>query len=137
MPNDSRHPQSANGSGLQAVVVPLPAEIDTTNHSGVYDALARALRARTKVVIADATRTIFCDCAGVNALIRVHLEATAAGAHLRVATSPALRHILKLTGADQFLNADATVDAAQNSAGQWPSSPACTDPRESPAELGH
>jgi anti-anti-sigma factor len=136
MPNGSRHPQPANGSGLQAVVVPLPAEIDATNYGEVYDALALALRARTKIVIADAIRTSFCDCAGVNALIRVHHEARAAGVHLRVATSPALWHILKLTGADEVLNTDLTVGAADATARCG--SPSCTDARWIPLpEVGY
>src|ERR1700759_244905 len=89
----------------QPVMVTLPSEIDLTNASEVHDALTRAWESGTAVVVVDATKTTFCDCAGARALIRAHRQATAAGAELRVAstTSPAVRRILELTGADQVL----------------------------------
>ena len=80
-------------------------------------------------VVADATETTFCDCAGVRALIRAHRQATAAGAELRVAsaTSPAVRRILELTGADQVLDTYPTLTAARDGLALAPASPA---PRE-------
>jgi len=99
----------------QPIAVTLPSEIDLTNASKVHDTLARALESGTAVVIADATETTFCDCAGVRALIRAHRQAAAAGAGLRVAaaTSRNVRRILQLTGADQVLDIYPTLAAAR------------------------
>jgi anti-anti-sigma factor len=110
----------------QPVVVTLPSEIDLTNASEVHDALTRALESGTAVVVVDATKTTFCDCAGVRALIRAHRQATAAGADLRVAstTSRTVRRILELTGADQVLDTYPTLTAARDGPAQAPASPA-------------
>jgi anti-anti-sigma factor len=98
----------------QPIVVALPSEIDLTNASQLHDALTRARESGTAVVVADATETTFCDCAGVCALVRAHHQATAAGTNLRVAsaTSPTVRRILELTGADQVLDAYPMLTAA-------------------------
>jgi anti-anti-sigma factor len=97
----------------QPIVVTLPSEIDLTNASQVHDALTRVRESGTAVV-ADATETTFCDCAGVRALVRAHHQATAAGTNLRVAsaTSPTVRRILELTGADHVLDTYPTLTAA-------------------------
>lgn len=83
----------------QPITVTLPGEIDLTNAGQIQDALTRALRSGSTVVVADAAGTTFCDCAGVRALIRAHRQAAAAGTQLRVAsaTSPGVRRILELT----------------------------------------
>jgi anti-anti-sigma factor len=96
--------------------VTLPSEIDIATASEVDDALARALDGGTTVVIADATETTYCDCAGVRALIRAHRQATAAGTAFRVAAvaSRTVRRILELTGADQILDIYPTVAAARD-----------------------
>jgi anti-anti-sigma factor len=85
-------------------VVTLPGEIDITDDGHVQDMLARALDDGTAVLIADASRTAFCDCSGARALLRIHHKAAAAGAQLRVAASPAMRRILELTGADRVVD---------------------------------
>lgn len=95
-----------------AVVVSLPPEIDITNHGQGREAIAEALRDGAAVLIADATRTTFCDCAAVSALIQVHGEAAVAGAEFRIAASSAVRHVIKLTGADHLLSLYPTVAAA-------------------------
>jgi anti-sigma B factor antagonist len=113
----------------QPAVVALPSEIDLTNADKVHDALTRARESGTAVIVADATETTFCDCAGVRALIRAHRQATAAGTDLRVAStaSPAVRRILELTGADQVLDTYPTLTAALDGPARAPASPA---PRE-------
>jgi anti-sigma B factor antagonist len=93
-------------------VITLPAEIDIVNSDQVYQALARALRGGAAVLVADATGTTFCDCAGARALARAHHQAAAAGAQLRVAASPALRRILDLADTGHLLNTHPTVAAA-------------------------
>jgi anti-sigma B factor antagonist len=100
---------------LQPVAVTLPGEIDIINASEVSDALAVALEGGAAVVIADATETTFCDCAGVRALIYAHCQAAAAGTGLRVAaaTSGCVHRIFELTGADQVLDVYPTLAAAR------------------------
>jgi anti-sigma B factor antagonist len=99
-----------------AVVVTLPAEIDISNDGLVEDELTGALGDGLAVLVADGTRTTFCASAGVSALIRAHHQAQAAGTQLRVVTSPPVRRILELTGADQVL--DAYLDLADALAGR-------------------
>jgi anti-anti-sigma factor len=96
------------------VVVTLPTEIDAANVGQVHDALTRACESGTGVVVADATGTTFCDCAGVRALIRAHRQAAAAGIDLRVAAAASrkVRRILELTGAHQVLDTYPTLTAA-------------------------
>jgi anti-anti-sigma factor len=94
-------------------VVTLPGEIDTSNDGQVQDTLTRALDDGTAVLIADAGGTTFCGCSGVTALLQTHHRAAAAGAQLRVVvSSPPMRRILELTGADQVLNTYPTLTAA-------------------------
>ncbi len=93
-------------------VVTLPAEIDITNDGQLQDTLTRALHGGTAVLVADASATAFCGCAGVTALLLAHRRAAAAGAQLRVAASPAIQRVLQLTGADQVLSTYPTLTAA-------------------------
>jgi anti-sigma B factor antagonist len=89
---------------LRLVVITLPREMDAINAGQVHDTLAPALDGATAVLVADATGTAFCDCAGARALLRAHYRAAAAGTQLRLAASPVLRRILELTGAGQVLD---------------------------------
>ena len=102
----------ASGPGVQAVVVKLPAEIDVSDHGQVRDALTRPLRNGRAIVVADASETTFCDCAGVRALARAHHQAIAAGVQVRVVVSPAVRRILTLTGMGELLRTYPSVPAA-------------------------
>jgi anti-anti-sigma factor len=106
--------QSASPQARQPAVVTLPAEIDVANASQVHDALTRAGESGTAIVVADATETTFCDCAGIRMLVRAHRQTAAAGTNLRVAsaTSPKVRRILELTGADQILDTHPSLAAA-------------------------
>ena len=112
MLDGSRLPQPATEIGRPAVVVELPAEIDITNQDEVYDALTRTGPGSATLLIADASGTVFCDCAGVNALIRAHYHAAAAGAQLRLAANPTLLRILTLTDTSQVLRTYPSVDTA-------------------------
>lgn len=95
------------------VFVKLPHTIDISNDRIVLDSLAAALAGSSSVVIADATGTAWCDCAGISALVCAHRQAAAAGAQLRVvAASAAVQRIVKLTGAQDVLNIYLTVDDA-------------------------
>lgn len=113
--DDAHHTQTATSARPRTLVVRLPIEIDVTNHEQVYDTLTQALCASATVLIADATGTTFCDCAGVKALIGAHHQAAAAGAQLRVAASPAISRILALTDTNHLLNTYPALDAALDS----------------------
>lgn len=127
MSDGSHHDRVVVQSRSEAVVVTLPAEIDITNGKLVREAVAQALCEPAAVLVADAAGTAFCDCAGVSALTRAHHQAIAAQAQLRVVASPAVRRVIELTGASQFLSIYPTVAAALD-IGQHPESPrACGD----------
>jgi anti-anti-sigma factor len=126
MPDGSDHARMTTGAGSPIVVVTLPGEIDITNESHVRDALAGALRSGAAVLVADATATAFCDCAGVNALTSAHRQASAAGARLRLAASPAVVRVLQLTGAYQLLDIYLAMPAALE--GKQPSLPEAPTP---------
>jgi anti-sigma B factor antagonist len=86
-------------------VILLPDSIDVFNDRDVQGMLAAAIEARPAVLVADGSRTTFCGCSGVTALILAHRQASAAGVQLRlVATTPGVRRILALTRADSQLD---------------------------------
>lgn len=86
-------------------VIPLPDSIDIINDSDVQDMLVAAIEAGVPVLVADGSRTTFCGCSGVTALILAHRRAAAAGAQLRVVgAAPGVRRILALTRADSELD---------------------------------
>lgn len=90
-------------------VVPLPADIDICIAGQVGASVASALARGASVLVADASGTTFCDCAGVRALIGTHLRALQSGVQLRVVASPEMRRILQLTGADEVLDTYGSV----------------------------
>lgn len=97
----------------RTAAITLPDEIDVTNAGQVRAALEQALAAGARVVAADLTRTRFCACQGVRALLETAQDAAAAGAELRVAAGgPAVRQVLELTGADRLLDTYPSVEAA-------------------------
>jgi anti-sigma B factor antagonist len=131
MPGGSRRIHATAVPGPPTAVVPLPAEIDVANIGLVGAALATALASAPTVLIADGTKTAFCDCAGVATLIRAHHQAVTAGVQLRlVITSSAVRRVLELTGADQVLLACPSLAVAQADRSQ-PAPPA-RDPAPDP-----
>ena len=117
-------------------LVTLPEEIDVGNDVQVQEALVcAALEDGTALLVADASRTTFCGCGGVAALMHAHDQAALAGVHLLVvASSHAVRRILELTGADQVLDIYPTLPAALTG---WPgrapqpqgAEPPCLNPR--------
>jgi anti-sigma B factor antagonist len=82
----------------------MPAEVDITNATDVSDLLTAVAGESPEVITADMTVTVFCDSAGVRALMRAHQLADAGGSELRLALgdSPAAR-IIQLTGLDQIV----------------------------------
>jgi anti-sigma B factor antagonist len=106
-----------SGSGFSALIMPeivsLPEEIDITNADSCGDELRAAIRPGVAVVIADLTRTAFCDSQGMRQLVLAQERATEAGAELRLAIeSPAVLRALKITGLDQLLRIYPSMQAA-------------------------
>jgi anti-sigma B factor antagonist len=112
MSRGSRHLYAIPVPGPQTVVMVLPAEIDITNAGQVQYTLTRSLGDGTVELVADGSGTFFCASSGVAALLAAHRRAAAAGVQLRIASSPALRRVFELTGADQLLDTYPTLAAA-------------------------
>ncbi len=129
MPGGSRRTQVTPFRGPQTAVVTLPAELDVTGSGLVEAALTSALAPRPAVLIADGTKTAFCDSSGIAALVRAHRQAAATGAQLRVViTSAPVRRILQLTGADQILLIYPSLPTAQADSSPQPAPPAAAGP---------
>ncbi len=85
-------------SGEGSIIVALPAEVDIANADAARLDLVRAIDQGYHLVIADMSRTSFCDCAGVNALLAAGALAACAGAELRVvARAQAVLRTFELT----------------------------------------
>jgi anti-anti-sigma factor len=135
MPGGSRRIHATPVPEAQTAVVQLPAEIDAVNTGLVEAALTGALASRPQVLIADGTKTAFCDSAGIATLIHADRQAAATGAQLRVVvTSTAVRRILEITGADQLLVVYPSLPGAQADCSQPP--PSAADPAPDPERQG-
>lgn len=103
--------QHENSGNLRCghVVVTAPAEIDMINVADLSSLLNAACRS-TDVITVDMTATMFCDVAGVRALLRAQDLAKTTGGELRLATSsPAVLRVLRLTDLDQTMPVYADV----------------------------
>ena len=80
-------------------VVATPEEIDITNAPELRTALLEASGDGPRTIVVDMTRTLFCDSAGLHALVGAHRRAMTEGGAvvLAVCGEPVLR-ILELTG---------------------------------------
>jgi anti-sigma B factor antagonist len=97
----------------QVAVVTLPEEIDVTNAGTVQDELLAALNQRAVLLIADMSRTNFCDSSGVSAVVRVFRQATSSGSGLRlVASTPAVQRVLSITGVDRLVDVFPSIAAS-------------------------
>jgi anti-sigma B factor antagonist len=97
----------------QTAVVSLPAEIDISNAGQVREDLLSVLNQGAALLIADLSKTTFCDSAGVGALARALRRARASQSEMRlVVGSRAVRRVLSLTGVDRLLGIYPTVSAA-------------------------
>jgi anti-sigma B factor antagonist len=98
--------------GRTAVVIP-PAEIDITNADHVREDLLSVLNQGAVLLIADLSKTTFCDSAGVAALARSFRRAEANQSEMRLVVGTlAVRRILTLTGIDRLLDIYPSVAAA-------------------------
>jgi anti-anti-sigma factor len=95
------------------LIVSLPEEIDLLNALAVRDALLSALAQGTSTVIADMTRTRFCDAAGCHALTDAGARARQLGTRLRaIVPDPVVRRIFRLTRTDDLVEVSLTFDDA-------------------------
>ena len=107
---DGKFPVELVG-GVPVVVV--PEEIDITSAPELRSALLEAAADGSGTLVADMTRTRFCDCAGLHALIGAHKRARAEGQQVRLAvTGPQVRRILALTALDRLIPVYASLDHA-------------------------
>jgi len=98
--------------GRTAVVI-LPAEIDITNADQVREDLLSVLNQGAALLIADLSKTTFCDSAGVGALARSFRRAEASQSEMRLVVSTlAVQRILTLTGIDRLLDIYPSVAAS-------------------------
>jgi anti-sigma B factor antagonist len=97
----------------QIAVVTLPTDIDITNADQVREDLLSVLNQGATLLIADLSKTTFCDSAGVSALVRTFRRADASGSEMRlVVTTPAVQRVLSLTGIDRLINIYQNVTVA-------------------------
>jgi anti-anti-sigma factor len=91
--------------GAAWTTISLPAEIDIANADQVRADLLAALDQGCPTIVVDMSRTSFCDCAGVRALLCAAGRAPRAGVEIRVVAraSPVLR-TFELTGVQLALH---------------------------------
>ncbi|MEV4557967.1 STAS domain-containing protein [Kitasatospora sp. NPDC049285] len=97
------------------VVVHLTGELDQDRQPVLDHALARAVRSRPLRLVIDMTGVVFCDCVGLNALLKTRHAAQQAGVDLQLS---GLRHqatrLLEITQADAlFTIADNALPATR------------------------
>jgi anti-sigma B factor antagonist len=97
----------------QVAVVTLPTEIDLTNADLVQEELLSVLNQGATLLVADLSKTSFCDSAGVSALVRAFRRAvTSAGAMRLVVGTPAVERVLSITGVDRLVDTFSSVAAS-------------------------
>jgi len=97
----------------QVAVVTLPAEIDVTIADAVREELASVLGQGATLLIADLSRTGFCDSAGVSALVGTYRRAGTSGSLMRlVVSTPAVHRVLSITGVDRLVSIFPSVAAS-------------------------
>ena len=97
----------------RTAVVSLPVEIDITNADRVREDLLSLLNQGAALLIADLSKTTFCDSAGISALARGFRRAEASQSDMRlVVGTPAVQRVLALTGIDRLLDIYPSVAAS-------------------------
>jgi anti-sigma B factor antagonist len=108
-----------------SVIAALPTEIDIVNAAAVTDALLELLYQGASGLVADMTRTRFCDVAGVRAIVRAHCHAHSVSGWFRVVVpDDYVRRIFALTGAEDIVTLYPGLDAALLPAGSPSGRPA-------------
>jgi len=107
---DGRFPiEVVNGVPVAAA----PEEIDITNAPALRSALLEAAAHGHGILMADMTRTQFCDSSGLHTLLAAHKRAQAEGGELllAIAAAPVLR-VLAITSIDRMIPNFTTLDEA-------------------------
>jgi anti-sigma B factor antagonist len=85
-------------------VVAAPEEIDITNAPELRSALLEAAAHGHGTLVADLSRTQFCDSSGLHTLLAAHKRATAAGGDmLLVIPGNAVLRVFTITGVDRII----------------------------------
>jgi anti-sigma B factor antagonist len=88
----------------QVAVITLPGEIDVNNAELVREGLFSVLDDGAVLLVADLSRTTFCDSAGVSALVGTFRRAVGSGSSMRlVVATPAVQRVLSITGVDRLV----------------------------------
>ena len=94
-------------------VVTAPEEIDITSAPALRSALLEAAADGSRTLVADMTRTRFCDSSGLHVLLAAHKRAKAEGGELRlVIPGAAVLRILAITGVDRMIPNFTSLDDA-------------------------
>ena len=97
----------------QVAVVTLPVEMDVTNADPVREELLAVMAQGAALLIADMSKTNFCDSAGVSALVRTFRRAAISGSAIRlVVSTPAVQRVLSITGVDRLVDVFPSVAAS-------------------------
>lgn len=94
-------------------VVTAPEEIDVTNAAWLRSVLLEATAAGNATLVVDMSRTLFCDSAGLNVLVRAHQRAEAMGGQVRLVISTTdVRRIITVTGIDRVIPSFPSLEQA-------------------------
>jgi anti-sigma B factor antagonist len=94
-------------------VVAAPEEIDITNAPDLSSALMRAAADGPATLVADLTRTRFCDSSGLHTLLAAQRRAQAEGGELLlVIPDVAVLRVFALTGIDRMIPNFTTLEEA-------------------------
>lgn len=108
----------------QVAVVTLPAEIDVTNADMVREELLSVMNQGAVLLVADMSKTNFCDSAGVSALVRTFRRASASASAMRlVVSTPAVQRVLSISGVDRLVDVYPSVAASLAGQSGQPSQP--------------
>jgi anti-sigma B factor antagonist len=94
-------------------VVAVPEEIDMANAEELGSALLEAAAGSPGTLVADMSRTQYCDSSGIHALLAAHKRAQANGCELLlVVPDAAVRRVFTITGIDRLIPYFTSLDAA-------------------------
>ena len=108
-------------------VVTLPAEIDVSNADMVREDLLSVVNQGAVLLVADMSKTNFCDSAGVSALVRTFRRASTSATSMRlVVSTPAVQRVLSISGVDRLVDVYPSVAASLAGRSGLPDSAAAT-----------
>ena len=94
-------------------VVAAPEEVDITNAADLRSVLLRAAAGGPGTLVADLTRTRFCDSSGLHTLLAAHKRAQAEGGELRlVIPDAAVLRVFAITRIDRMIPNFTSLDNA-------------------------